>query len=255
MVDTLLAQKKDMRQVWTVDGRRVPVTQLYVGGNTVVRLLQSAAEGENGDTTDAAVRAQLGFGAKKFKNMAQPQRKQFEKAGIQTGKRVFFEATVENSELTAGQELNVQDTFQPGDRIKLMGLSKGRGFTGVVKRWGFAGGPRTHGQSDRERAPGSIGAGTTPGRVWPRQKMAGRSGSETITLENVRIIAINPATQTVWVSGTIPGAYNSFIRLQKQTTGEALSLTDESYRLLDITPAQEATASEADDTASNQENA
>lgn len=254
MVDTLLAQKKDMRQVWTVDGRRVPVTQLFVGGNTIIRLIQDKknATADAEGTDSVATRAQLGFGPKKFKNMAQPQRKQFEMAGIQTGKRVFFEATLD-TEVQAGQELNVQDTFQPGDRIKLMGISKGRGFTGVVKRWGFAGGPRTHGQSDRERAPGSIGAGTTPGRVWPRQKMAGRSGSDTITLENVRIIAINPETQVVWVSGTIPGAYNSFIRLQKQTTGEALSLTEDSYTLLDIKPAQE--ASVATEAATSEENA
>lgn len=252
MVDTLLAQKKDMRQVWTADGRRVPVTQLYVGGNTIVRTVPALRTSSSEPSDTAGVRVQLGFGAKKMKNMPQPQRKQLEKAGIQQGVRVFFEATTQQ-ELSAGQQIAVQEAFQAGDILSLTGQSKGRGFTGVVKRWGFAGGPRTHGQSDRERAPGSVGAGTTPGRIFPRKRMAGRSGNDTVTLENVRVVAVNPETQALWVAGTVPGAFNSFIRLSKGNAGEAMNLTSESYRLLDIHPTQEAQS--APETGSNEENA
>jgi len=99
--------------------------------------------------------------------------------------------------------------FEAGDLIKVAGWSKGKGFTGVMKRWGFAGGPRTHGQSDRERAPGSIGQGTTPGRVHKGKKMAGRTGNQRTTIKNLTLLDINEKDKTFLIKGLLPGGRNA----------------------------------------------
>lgn len=98
-----------------------------------------------------------------------------------------------------------------GTVFQIQGVSKGKGFAGVVKRWNFAGGPKTHGQSDRERAPGSIGQGTTPGRVRAGKKMAGRMGSDTISMKNCVVVAVSG--NTIWVTGPLPGTKNAALRL------------------------------------------
>ncbi len=220
MIDTVLAQKKDMRQVWTTNGTRLVVTKLYVGGNVVVRTVGQAQGQENTST-----KVQIAFGDKKMKNMAKSQQTQLAKANIPEGKRIFIE-TLATEELEPGRIFLAEELVQAGDTIKVSASSKGKGFTGVMKRWNFSGGPATHGQSDRARAPGSIGAGTTPGRVWPGKKMAGRSGGDTVTLENVSVVAVNPTEQVIWVKGTIPGAYNSLVTLRKQGTGKDIDLND-----------------------------
>lgn len=123
-----------------------------------------------------------------------------------------------NRELTAeglelGATINPQDVVSVGSICLIQGTSKGKGFAGVVKRWNFAGGPRTHGQSDRLRAPGSIGQGTTPGRVHKGKKMPGRMGSDTVTVKNSMVIALLD-DNTVWVTGPVPGARHSLVRLE-----------------------------------------
>lgn len=100
-----------------------------------------------------------------------------------------------------------------GQLCTLVATSKGKGYSGGVKRWGFAGGPRTHGQSDRLRAPGSIGQGTTPGRVYKGKHMAGRMGSDTVSLKNVKIVKIDADSQVIWVTGPVPGSRQSLVRL------------------------------------------
>jgi large subunit ribosomal protein L3 len=114
--------------------------------------------------------------------------------------RRFFEGQYE---VKVG-DLAVKDEFKPGAKVQVSSVSKGKGFAGVVKRWGFAGGPQTHGQSDRLRAPGSIGAGTTPGRVLKGKRMAGRMGSKTVTLGNKEIIDV--VEGYLLVSGPVPGS-------------------------------------------------
>lgn len=114
--------------------------------------------------------------------------------------------------------LKMQDEIEglaEGDKVKVRGTSKGKGFAGVVKRWGFAGGPKTHGQSDRHRAPGSIGAGTDPGRVWKGQKMAGRMGNRRVTIGGVKIIKVQPEEKLIFVKGAIPGNTGSQVSLIK----------------------------------------
>lgn len=103
-------------------------------------------------------------------------------------------------------EAKLEEIFTVGDTVKVRGRAKGRGFTGVIKRWGFKGGPRTHGQSDRERAPGSIGQGTTPGRVFPGKKMPGRYGGHKVTVSGLKVHAIEVENQLLLVRGLVPGS-------------------------------------------------
>jgi ribosomal protein L3 len=109
--------------------------------------------------------------------------------------------------------------LQPGDLLKITGWSKGKGFTGVVKRWGFKGGSRTHGQSDRERAPGSIGQTTTPGRVFKGKKMAGRAGGRKTTISGLTIMGVEEKEKILLVKGLVPGARNGKLIIKKY--GEA----------------------------------
>lgn len=104
-----------------------------------------------------------------------------------------------------------------GDKVKVTGISKGKGFAGVVKRWKFAGGPRTHGQSDRERAPGSIGQTTTPGRVYKGKKMAGRMGGKRITIKGLKVVEIKPEENILVVKGLVPGNKGGMLKISKLT--------------------------------------
>lgn len=115
--------------------------------------------------------------------------------------------------ITSVKILDDEITLKPGDEVSISGISKGKGFTGVVKRWGFHGGPKTHGQSDRHRAPGSIGAGTDPGRVWKGQKMAGRMGNQKVTLKKVPVIEIDEARKIIKLKGPVPGSRGSRITI------------------------------------------
>jgi len=116
-------------------------------------------------------------------------------------------------EYKKGDKIRVDEVFKVGDKVKVTGWSKGKGFTGVVKRWHFKGGPRTHGQSDRERAPGSIGQTTTPGRVYKGKKMAGRAGGKRVTISGLTITNIDQ--DILEVKGLVPGPKNGLLIVQK----------------------------------------
>lgn len=122
-----------------------------------------------------------------------------------------------------GDTVNPLDSLKAGSIISVQGTTKGKGFAGVVKRWNFAGGFKTHGQSDRHRAPGSIGQGTTPGRVHKGKKMAGRMGGDTLTLKNLLVVAVD--ANSLWVKGPIPGTSNTLLRLTITNIGDAPKLT------------------------------
>ncbi len=124
------------------------------------------------------------------------------------------EFPTEGESYTAGQAITV-DAFTPGEYVNVAGVSKGRGWAGGVKRWHFRGGPKTHGQSDRHRAPGSVGAGTTPGKVWKGQKMAGRYGNKRITVENLKVVRIDKDNNTILVEGSVPGPNGGFVVIRK----------------------------------------
>ena len=109
----------------------------------------------------------------------------------------------------------IEGKFEIGDKLIIVGKSKGKGFAGVVKRWGFHGGPKTHGQSDRHRAPGAIGAGTDPGRVWKGQRMAGRMGQKKVTVKNLKIVDIDNDKKIIKVAGSVPGSRQSKVLIRK----------------------------------------
>lgn len=197
-----------MTQVWTTSGTRIPVSVIRFSDCTVIKA---------GNTEGKMI---VGAKAKKLKNVAKPQRSQLEKLGLKTGFIKMSEISVDGEDMAmaAGTVITPDKVLTVGDMVKVTGTSKGTGFTGVVKRWGFKGGPRTHGQADRERAPGSIGSGTTPGRVYKNKKMAGRAGNEQVTVIGLQVVAIDG--NDVWVKGLIPGAMNGIVTVTKLGTGK-----------------------------------
>ncbi|MFQ5444683.1 MAG: 50S ribosomal protein L3 [Nitrospinales bacterium] len=147
---------------------------------------------------------QLGFGTKRPKNISKPLTGHLKKS--KSTPRFINEIRVtEEPKLKVGDTVKISDVFSVGDAVTAIGVSKGKGFAGAIKRWGFAAGPRTHGQSDRRRAPGSIGQGTTPGRVHKGKKMPGRMGTTQATVRNLKVVSIDEAKNILEVSGPIPG--------------------------------------------------
>lgn len=122
---------------------------------------------------------------------------------------------VERKDLNAGEKISVADVFVVGNKVKVTGVSKGKGFQGVVRRHGFKGGPKTHGQSDRQRHPGSIGQTTTPGRVYKGKKMAGHMGHTTVTVRNLQIFAVKPEENLLFIKGLVPGAKKSLLKITR----------------------------------------
>lgn len=204
-MDGLLGIKVKQTQGFLEDGRRVPLTVIATKGNVVARIKTQEKDGYSA--------IQLGVEGKKKPTKAE--QGYAKKAGLDKTPRFFREVKVENTEgIEVGKEVSVQEILKPGDVVNVIGVSKGKGFAGVVKRHHFRGGPRTHGQSDRERAPGSIGQSTTPGRVYKGKKMAGKMGHEQATALNLEVIDVLE-DGTVLVRGLVPGHKNSLIMVKK----------------------------------------
>jgi large subunit ribosomal protein L3 len=158
---------------------------------------------------------QLGFGEKKRPN--KPEQGTLRAAGLpeKRGLRELREVpadSLDDVELGARVDAGI---FMPGEIVDVIGTSKGRGFAGVMKRHNFRGGPKTHGQSDRWRRPGSIGSGTTPGRVWKNMRMAGHMGDERVTVKNLRVLQVDPERNIVAIRGALPGANGSLVIIRK----------------------------------------
>lgn len=201
MINAVLGKKIDQSQKFLEDGTRIPVTRIWAGENYVVAHMDK--------------RIQLGFDTKKRINKATAGI--LKKAGVSKNLRFFREiAKADEDEIQPGSAVAVGEVLKPGDVVQVMGISKGKGFAGVVKRHHFKGGPRTHGQSDRERAPGSIGQTTTPGRVYKGKRMAGRMGSDRVTVKNLEVMDI--AGDVLTIKGLVPGGRNSLLVITK--TGE-----------------------------------
>ncbi|KKS81007.1 MAG: 50S ribosomal protein L3 [Candidatus Woesebacteria bacterium GW2011_GWC1_43_10b] len=162
---------------------------------------------------------QLGFGKKKIKNVTKPLQGHLKGAineKEKTAPRFLREVRLDKEpELKVGDVVKVSDIFKVGDTVQVTGMSKGKGFAGAVKRWKFAGGPKTHGQSDRHRAPGAIGQGTTPGRVFKGKRMAGRMGFDKITVKNLKVIGIEPEKSEILISGPVPGTPSRVLMITK----------------------------------------
>jgi len=217
MLKAILGTKGEIVQRFTQDGGRIPVTRIKTGPCYVVHIMKQEKNGYDA--------VQLGWGEKKMTKVSKPLQGHLRGAKLKKAPRFLQEIRLEKpaEELKVGDQIKVADVFQPGDEVKVTGWSKGKGFTGVVKRWGFKGGPRTHGQSDRERAPGSIGQGTTPGRVHKGKKMPGRAGGNKITVKGLTVMAVDEENDELLVKGLIPGARNGFLIITK--TGEEKRFT------------------------------
>ena len=198
----LIGKKIGMTQIYEEGGNVVPVTVIQAGPCFVTQIRTPE--------TDGYEAVQIGFD--EVKKLNKP------RAGhVKNSKMVRFlrEVKADNStELAVGQQINV-DIFAPGEFVDVIGKSKGKGFAGVIKRHGFGGGDRTHGQSDRMRAPGSIGGGTTPGRVYKGQKMSGHMGNVRITVKNLEVVQVDLERNLLIVKGAVPGGPNSLLTVRK----------------------------------------
>ena len=200
----LLGRKIGMTTVYDDSGRANAVTMVEVGPCVVTQVKTEQRDGYQA--------VQVGFIRSSKTNM--PLRGHFERAGGSYQHVQEFKVA-DLGEFEVGQEIRA-NVFSTGDSIKVTGTSKGKGFQGGVKRHGFAGGPKTHGQSDRHRAPGSVGAGTFPGRVWPGTRMAGHMGDRRVTTRGLSVAGVDPAENYILVKGSVPGARNSIVRIEKQ---------------------------------------
>jgi large subunit ribosomal protein L3 len=200
----LLGRKIGMTTYYHDDGTAESVTAVEVGPCVVTQVKTEARDGYEA--------VQIGFSVARKLNS--PETGHQGRSGGRFSHLQEFSAG-NLSEFEVGQELKA-DIFEVGETIKVIGTSKGRGFSGVVRRWNFKGGPKTHGQSDRHRAPGSIGAGTSPGRVWPGTKMPGHYGIDRVTVKGLKVVATDVDKNVVLVRGSIPGAKNGIVRIEKQ---------------------------------------
>jgi large subunit ribosomal protein L3 len=200
----ILAKKIEMTQIWK-GGRVVPVTKVQAGPCVVVQI----KNGEN----DGYASVQLGFGSRKEKNISKPQKGHTKKLGNFRYLREFRldKASKKESvpELKIGEIIGAE-TFAEGDIIKVVGMSKGRGFQGVVRRHGFHGHNATHGTKDQVRMPGSIGA-TGPAHVFKGMRMPGQMGDARITVANLTIAKVEPENNTIYIRGAVPGARNGLL--------------------------------------------
>lgn len=219
-MNTILGKKVGMTQVF-VNDLRIPVTKVVAGPCVVTQI--------RNEEKDGYWAIQLGFDSKRAKLISKPLQghlKSTKKEKIFP--RYIKEIRLEKEpEFKVGDEILASQIFKKGDVVTVIGTSKGKGFAGGVKRWGFAGGPKTHGQSDRTRAPGSIGAGTTPGRVYRGKHMAGRMGTDRVSLINLHIIDISPEENELLISGPIPGRIGSLVTVVKTAEGSLKDLEKE----------------------------
>lgn len=205
MLNGLIGKKVGMTRLFMEEGRVVPVTVLEVGPCTVVQLKTPERE------KYAAV--QLGFGAKKAKRVNKPLTGHFKKNGCEPV-AVLKEFRVAATEgLEVGQKLTAE-LFAVGDKVHITGKSKGRGFTGVVKRHNFGGGRKTHGCTTHD-APGSIGASADPSRVMRGKKMPGQHGNKQRQVRNLKVVDVRPDMNLVLVKGAVPGAIGGIVFLEK----------------------------------------
>ena len=202
----LLGRKSGMSSLFSSEGEQVPVTVLEVGPCVVTQIKTLATDGYDA--------LQVGFLEKKPSRINKPLQGHFKKAGTQ-GYRTLAEIAVgDPSEYALGQTLTVDLVFQVGDLVDVSGMSKGRGFTGVVKRWGFRGGRGTHG-SMFHRAPGSVGASATPSKVIKGRKLPGQYGSQRVTVRNLEVVDIRPEQNLMIVKGAVPGSRSGLVEVRK----------------------------------------
>jgi len=205
MVNKLLGKKLGMTRYFVEQGKSVPVTVLSIGPCVVIQKKTRQRDGYDA--------IQIGYESRKENRVNKPLRGHFRAVGGRCFAHLK-EIPVEDPEaFELGQEIKT-DVFQAGDLVHVSGLSKGRGFAGVTKRWGFSGGKDTHGCRSH-RVPGSIGASASPGRVVKGKKLPGRKGFERVTVKNLKVIDVRAESDVLVVRGAVPGARNSVIEIRK----------------------------------------
>ena len=203
----LLGKKLGMTSIFDESGQVIPCTVIEAGPCFVTQIKTKERDGYEA--------VQLGFDEKKERLVTKPLAGHFAKANAKAQRIVREFRGNGVAELQPGQEIKVDKVYYKVDTDSVIGTSKGRGFQGVVKRHHFGGGFRTHGQSDRERAPGSIGSSSYPSRVFKGLRMAGRMGGEQVTVRNLKVVGIIPDSNLLLVRGSVPGAINGYLEIHK----------------------------------------
>lgn len=213
----LLGKKLGMTTIFADDGSAIPVTVILAGPCKVVQIKTPESDGYSA--------VQLGFDFVEKRKSNKPMMGHFKKAGVEEKpprKLSEFRLDDENidpGKYKLGQTISVTDVFQEGMKVDCTGKSKGKGFQGVVKRHHFAGGPKTHGQSDRLRAPGSIGASSFPSRVWKGMRMASHMGNAKVTAKSLDVMKIIPEQNLLIVKGAVPGPKGGYIIIRRTKKG------------------------------------
>jgi len=212
MSSGLIGKKVGMTSVFDDQGNNIPCTVIEAGPNVVTQV-----KDQNGPDGYDAV--QLAFDNKKEKNTTKAMQGHFAKAGAPP-KRQLKEFRDFGPDVEIGDIVRVEDLFEQGEIVDVVGVSKGKGFQGVVKRHGFSGvGMRTHGQSDQERHPGSIGASADPSRVFKGTRMGGRTGGERTKIQNLEVVRVLPDHDAILVKGSVPGPKNGYVEIYKKNEG------------------------------------
>ena len=215
MIPGIIGKKIGVSQIFRENGKMEAVTAVEAGPCCVIQVKTEKKEGYGA--------VQLGFGEAKRVNS--PQRGHLKELGKF---RYLREFRIEDTgDIQVGDKVDA-GLFEAGELIDVTGISRSKGFAGVVKRHHFKGGPKTHGQSDRHRAPGSVGAGTTPGRVFKGTRMAGRMGGDRVTVRNLEVYRSDPERNILLVKGALPGPKNGLLLIKKTTLVEKSDLVTES---------------------------
>lgn len=206
MINGLLGKKIGMTQLYAADGQRIPVTVLEAGPCVVLQKKTVSADGYDS--------VQVGFQSKRADRVSKPDMGHFKKAGMGAFAHVReFKSVGDDCQI--GEQITCE-LFSIGDRIDVTGTSKGKGFQGVMKRWGFSGGRASHG-SMFKRGPGAIGQSASPSKVFKGKKMAGQMGNERVTTQNLIVVDVRPADNLILVRGAVPGPKNGVVIIRKGT--------------------------------------
>ncbi|WP_374009684.1 50S ribosomal protein L3 [Leifsonia sp. LS-T14] len=207
----LLGKKLGMTQVWDENNKLIPVTVIEITPNVVTQVRTPEADGYNA--------VQIAYGQIDPRKVNKPSAGHFDKAGVTPRRHLTEVRTANAAEYAAGQELTVDGTFEIGQLVDVVGTSKGKGFSGVMKRHNFKGVSASHGAHRNHRKPGSIGASSTPSRVFKGMRMAGRMGGERVTVLNLKVQAIDAEKGLLLVKGAVPGARGRIVFVRNAVKG------------------------------------
>ncbi|MFF8816677.1 MULTISPECIES: 50S ribosomal protein L3 [Leucobacter] len=210
-VKGLLGTKLGMTQVWDEDGKVVPVTVIEVAPNVVTQIRTPEVDGYSA--------VQIAAGQIDPRKVNQPSAGHFEKAGVTPRRHITEIRTADAAEYSLGQELTIEGAFEAGQKIDVVGTSKGKGFAGAMKRHNFKGVGASHGAHRNHRKPGSVGGAATPGRVFRGKKMPGRMGTDRVTVQNLTVQAIDAEKGLILIKGAVPGARGRLVFVRNAVKG------------------------------------